>query len=110
MLLDRRFAVDDALGILLVLARDAVGPAQDAVQEAAGMAAKMEMVVEMKALSAKKADTDKKSVAMNMKEQASVSAESVNAVVPRTNFNETAFFIPQINTDEEGNIILKQLI
>ncbi len=80
--------------------------AADAVQEAAGMAAKMEIDLEMKAMSAKKADTDKKSVAMNMKEQPSVSEESVNAVVPRTNFNETAFFIPQINTDEEGNIIL----
>ncbi len=28
-------------------------------------------------------------------------------VQPRTNFNETAFFFPQLHTDKEGNIVLK---
>jgi len=34
-------------------------------------------------------------------------ATEMPSVVPRTNFNETAFFFPQMKTDEEGNVVFR---
>ncbi len=33
--------------------------------------------------------------------------DKIKNIQPRTNFNETAFFFPQLHTDKEGNIVLK---
>ncbi|MBR9978935.1 MAG: hypothetical protein KFH87_12690, partial [Bacteroidetes bacterium] len=39
--------------------------------------------------------------------QETVSTEGLDAVKTRTNFNETAFFYPDLMTDTEGNIVLR---
>ena len=39
--------------------------------------------------------------------ETNTSSKSLNEIVPRKNFNETAFFYPQLQTNEKGEIIIK---
>lgn len=50
---------------------------------------------------------DKKSVADSTITASEDSEEDLSGVKVRTNFNETAFFQPELQTDSEGNIIIK---